>query len=34
MRVVFSDKGFSDDAMKTNAINFLKFNSVDDIKTI
>jgi adenine-specific DNA-methyltransferase len=34
MRVVFKDSGFSDDVVKTNAIQILKKHGIDDVKSL
>ena len=34
MRVVFSDNGFKDDVIKTNAIATLKRAGIEDIKSL
>jgi adenine-specific DNA-methyltransferase len=34
MRVVFKDNGFRDDVVKTNAIQNLKKQGIDDVKSL
>ena len=34
MRVVFKDNGFKDDVVKTNAVQILRQNGIDDVKSV